>query len=1035
MNKPTRASSRKSTVQNSQELKHILQQREIKSQEKKSLKLAKIIETESEAYCQEASELINLADNIETASLAAEIENNLVLDSSLSTETEFVDPLGVLTSPSPANKTRSVSTEINRFDCGNESSLSPERIGQVYLSSLEVNLSTIDEVFEINKMEENIYKEKLKQAKLHKRKFNSLLPTFTMDDITNIVHKDVYNKKVDDIVTKFLEISDWFDTFIIDLEENNENERIVVIESIQTEIKYLKRNNEKLLMDKIAELVSGQPDSLNSSVVGPTAPATVSRDDSKKLEELRAKAGIKKSFIEDKVKALLKKIKSFKTPKDMSNDEVRFAVKESKIWEKKLDDIISEQQKYYEECVPFSDLDEAKEQVRAEIETLEDAISDKISLLCVEDEERGLSCRAENRSKDTVVFPAVFRGDLGDNVYKFVDEIKSAITDAQIKKSDQVKTLIKYLGGEAKKRCGDHYTDLESALTALKEFYGNASLIWMKTRNEFENAFTNLHKEWGEYGDPARVTAIARVIEFLRQADYLAKEYTELSSEVYSSATLTLLRKVLPRDYIEKVNDTVSDVSASSEQKMNKIKEFLEKKKTSALMGVDSLKTHKTQQRIQPQQDSSKPAMRDPLGLRSQSAAISSSVSISHSCIKSRSCKQDWGLLGCCELYKLSTVDDRRKYCREANCCFRCGIPFKSGDFVQSRQSRAKVPVRHRCDWSADKSDTRCTSPSCFFGAATCIDHQGVPNATQELLSWLQTLKIRHNLFAVPPVTLNGRRDKQQKPKLVEDCSNHGIISDSEVTKKLKQKLVIEDGCEEAVHPIPEGDGIFMFTLTPDINGNPLQTFMDTGANSFIMKTGVEKRLISVKINKGPVSVSVAGGLEVSASGEYGALIPLADGSFQAVRGLCMDTVVGKLPFYRLKPLLSQIKEENPDNQRLKQLNVPKVLGGNVDLLLGIKYLRIMPKPVHVLPCGLTIFESVIKPYNKGETAVIGGPIEAFESICNTIQAKTLMKHMVNLCSSLKSYKPSIDYFPSNFLNADQSSESYEVRPICSCYV
>ena len=31
---------------------------------------------------------------------------------------------------------------------------------------------------------------------------------------------------------KFLEISDWFDTFIIDLEENNENERIAVIESV-----------------------------------------------------------------------------------------------------------------------------------------------------------------------------------------------------------------------------------------------------------------------------------------------------------------------------------------------------------------------------------------------------------------------------------------------------------------------------------------------------------------------------------------------------------------------------------------------------------------------------------------------------------------------------------------------------------------------------------------------------------------------------------------------------------------------------------
>ena len=62
-----------------------------------------------------------------------------------------------------------------------------------------------------------------------------------------------------------------------------------------------------------------------------------------------------------------------------------------------------------------------------------------------------------------------------------------------------------------------------------------------------------------------------------------------------------------------------------------------------------------------------------------------------------------------------------------------------------------------------------------------------------------------------------------------------------------------------------------------------------------------------------------------------------------------MDTVVGKQPTYRLKPLLSQIKEENPNNQQLKSLNVLNVLGGDVDLLLGIKYLRIMPKPVQVL--------------------------------------------------------------------------------------
>ena len=1018
MSKQTRTSERKSTIEKSQELESQLRRREIKAQEKKSKKLANIREKELENFVKEAQEIINLADRLE------ESETSFGADTTL-------DPLGALT-PDGLARARSVSTGLNRFECGNASSLSPERAG-LERNIFGGSLRTINEVFENDKMDNNEYKEKLKQAKVYRRQFNTLLSTFTANDVASAIHKDIYGKKLDAIENKFTEISDWFDSLVVDLEESEENDRVAEIEGIQDEIKNAKRNHEKPILDKLAEVMSGLQVDINQPGIVQLPPATVSQNQDRKLEELKAKAGIKKTFIEDKVKVLIQKIRSFKAPVEMTNDEVRYAIKESKTWEKKYDEIVAEQQKYYEECVPFDDLENEKEQVKENIEALKDALSDKVSLLGVEDNDRGLSCRAENKSKDTVVYPAAFKGELGENVFKFVEEIKGAITDAQVKKSDQVKTLLKYLGGEAKKRCGDHYTDLESALEALKEFYGNAALIWLKTRNEFENAFSNLQKEWGEYGDPARVTAIARVIEFLRQSDHLAKEYPELTSEVYSSSTLSLLRKVLPRDYIEKVNDTISDVSASSEEKMSSIKSFLERKKTSALMGVESLKTNKNP-RFQTPQETGKSGVRDPLGIRTQATAVSSTVHINHSCIKSRTCNQNWGLLGCTELYKLSSVDERRKYCREANCCFRCGIPFRQGDFVPSRQSRAKVPVKHRCDWNGDKADTKCTSSGCFFGAATCEDHQSVPNATQELLKWLQSQKIRHNLFAVPPVVLGGRKDRNPKTKDSQDCSNHGAVSDNEVTLKLKQKLAAEHGCEDAVHPIPEGDGMFMFTLTPDIKGNPLQTFMDTGANSYIMKTGNEKRLISVRISQGPVSVSVAGGLEISASGEYGALIPLADGTFQAVRGLCMDTVVGKLPYYKLKPLLSQIKEENPNNQHLRRLNIPKVLGGDVDLLLGIKYLRIMPKPVHVLPCGLTVFESVLKPFNKGETAVIGGPVEAFESICNSVHSKTLMRHMVNLCSSLKSYKPSIDYFPSDHLEEEYMMGDNILDSYCTCH-
>ena len=115
-------------------------------------------------------------------------------------------------------------------------------------------------------------------------------------------------------------------------------------------------------------------------------------------------------------------------------------------------------------------------------------------------------------------------------------------------------------------------------------------MIWTKTKNDFESSFANSAGVWGEYGEPTRVTAIACVIKFLHQSHYLITEFTELKSEIFSSSTFALLKKILPEDYIEKVNDAAADVTASAKEKMKKIKEFLEMKKISALMGVSDLK-------------------------------------------------------------------------------------------------------------------------------------------------------------------------------------------------------------------------------------------------------------------------------------------------------------------------------------------------------------------------------------------------------------------------------------------------------------
>ena len=61
---------------------------------------------------------------------------------------------------------------------------------------------------------------------------------------------------------------------------------------------------------------------------------------------------------------------------------------------------------------------------------------------------------------------------------------------------------------------------------------------------------------------------------------------------------------------------------------------------------------------------------------------------------------------------------------------------------------------------------------------------------------------------------------------------------------------------------------------------------------------------------------------------------------------------------------------------------IPKSIGGEIDFMIGIKYLRYYPKMIFQLPSGLTIYESVFENANGG-SSVIEGPHETFINIRN----------------------------------------------------
>ena len=58
------------------------------------------------------------------------------------------------------------------------------------------------------------------------------------------------------------------------------------------------------------------------------------------------------------------------------------------------------------------------------------------------------------------------------------------------------------------------------------------------------------------------------------------------------------------------------------------------------------------------------------------------------------------------------------------------------------------------------------------------------------------------------------------------------------------------------------------------------------------MSEGIpQKELNSVKLQDGPISIDVATGIVVHASGEWGSVLPLNDGSHQLLRGLTVPRV------------------------------------------------------------------------------------------------------------------------------------------------
>ena len=187
----------------------------------------------------------------------------------------------------------------------------------------------------------------------------------------------------------------------------------------------------------------------------------------------------------------------------------------------------------------------------------------------------------------------------------------------------------------------------------------------------------------------------------------------------------------------------------------------------------------------------------------------------------------------------------------------------------------------------------------------------------------------------------------------------------------------------------PDGRGIFKMQ-TIEIKGHAFNLFFDDGCGEMVLKREAAETLKSLGLAKmvdsRPKILAGAGGVKTLVDhGEWEVSLPLItptkEGKANAeLRGLCLDKVTTEFPRFQLKEAMGDIKKEWVKNNKENKLPiVPKSVGGDTDIMIGVTYLKHFPKKLLELESGLTLSESVFLG-KGGSTGVVWGPHPSFET-------------------------------------------------------
>ena len=519
---------------------------------------------------------------------------------------------------------------------------------------------------------------------------------------------------------------------------------------------------------------------------------------------------------------------------------------------------------------------------------------------------------------------------------------------------------LNYLGGLALTLV-DKEVDYLKIWSRLEEAYGNTRLLLHNKLGEL-NKIGGL---WKIKGDNKTAQAIAGLINIMKELSILAVEH-DLEGQLYEGGGLEKVLSLIGDGLHRKFrSQNMSKTVLGKKDEWKLLMDFLTTelnlrerlvldRKTSQLMGVIGKPEDKNQGQSERgnKNNDSKPTH----------VASPTTSDLCHVCDKPlhtvvTTAKGNKIIpYYVCEEFVKMTPTERLKRLQAKGLCTGCLFPG------------AKSGPPHRCIYL----NFCCHHPS--HGSAKvhvllCEQHKNDDKNTKKLE------KFKEKFVKNCPVSL------PEFTKLLSCVSNFSATAASISAEKLG-----DFECEPPIHD----SAIFLFQ-TIQFGGITMNLFFDNGCGDMVIRKAAVEKLVGLKMASqvvpGPLLITGVGGKRsVSEDGVYAVCLPLHNGRYAKFTGLCLPEVTTEFPKYPLKEVQNDIAKGCSDKKLVKTFpKLPESVGGEVDMLIGIKNIKWFPKLVFELDTGLGLYNSpFVSPC--GSRGVVGGPHPKFTEIENNFK-------------------------------------------------